>query len=652
MGKASRKKAKAVKTAPAISEKRPHTLSEAPLGKSGILQRYYIHLILIAVLGFLAYSNTFNVPFQWDEHNFIIENPIVKDLGYFLEPSKAEGFTLYSAVRNRYIGYLTFALNYRLHGLDVTGYHVVNLTIHLLNAMLVYLLVILTFRTPFLRVSALREKSGYIALFSALLFVSHPIQTEAVTYIFQRLASLAAFFCLLSIVSYVVSRLSEKNPVKYSFHALSVITAILAMKTKENAFTLPIIIALYEFFFLTGKIKRRMLLLFPLIFTMFIIPFSVIGSNKPIGEIFEGVGLASRGYAEITRSDYLLTQFRVIVTYIRLIFLPINQNFAYDYPIYNSVFNPNVLLAFVSLASLFFAASYLVYHSRMANVNFRLIGFGIFWFFITLLIESSIIPIPMLINEYRIYMPSVGISITLTTGLFILFERLKSTGKAAILLMLCLLSTILGAATYTRNAIWESETSLWEDVTKKSSMKAEGYYRLGTAYMSKGIYNKAIEQFDRALKLKPAYTDAYITLGVACSSKGFFDKAIAYYESALRLKPDEPNAYLNMGVAFMGKGAFKKAIEYNQMALKYKRDFVEAYFNIGLSYENLNEIEKAVEFYNLALKYKPELAEAHFQLGKIYLSQGLRNQARYEFETALNIKPHYEEARQMLLKLF
>ncbi|MBI5408914.1 MAG: hypothetical protein HZA14_06075, partial [Nitrospirae bacterium] len=163
------------------------------LAKEALVRRG-VHFLLIITLGLLAYSNTFNVPFQWDEYDYITQNPIVKDASYFIHPSKAQGLRQYDSLINRFIGYLTFALNYKIHGLSVTGYHIVNIAIHLINAFLVYFLVILTFKTPNLKESSLKEKSPYIALFSALIFVSHPVQTEAVTYIFQRLASLTALF--------------------------------------------------------------------------------------------------------------------------------------------------------------------------------------------------------------------------------------------------------------------------------------------------------------------------------------------------------------------------------------------------------------------------------------------------------------------------
>jgi len=135
----------------------------------------FVHVVLIALLGVLAYSNTLQVPFQWDEDVFIKGSPVVKDLGYFVDPDKAKGMELHGALKSRYIGYLSFALNYRVGGLDVTGYHVFNLALHILNALLVYALVLFTFRTPFLRGGGSNARAVPVALLSSLLFVSHPI---------------------------------------------------------------------------------------------------------------------------------------------------------------------------------------------------------------------------------------------------------------------------------------------------------------------------------------------------------------------------------------------------------------------------------------------------------------------------------------------
>ncbi|MBI5741581.1 MAG: hypothetical protein HZA16_12815 [Nitrospirae bacterium] len=127
-------------------------------GGAGLISKPVIHLLLIAVLGLIVYSNTFHSPFQWDEAVYIVDNLSVRDLSSFMDPSSVPGMNPYS-FKNRYIGYLTFALNYRLHGFDVTGYHVVNLAIHITNAVLVYFMVLLTLRTPYFEGQGARGKA-------------------------------------------------------------------------------------------------------------------------------------------------------------------------------------------------------------------------------------------------------------------------------------------------------------------------------------------------------------------------------------------------------------------------------------------------------------------------------------------------------------
>jgi hypothetical protein len=176
-----------------------------------------LHILLIILLSLIAYSNTFNSSFHFDDASVIVENPIIKDLRYFAQPSSARDFRdtfEYHTFKQRYIGYLTFALNYRLHGLNVTGYHFVNIFIHICASLLLYFFIMLTFKTPALHNSAIRNYAGHIALFTALLFACHPLQTQAVTYIWQRVTSLSTMLYLLSLVAYIKWRLlsqSEKS---------------------------------------------------------------------------------------------------------------------------------------------------------------------------------------------------------------------------------------------------------------------------------------------------------------------------------------------------------------------------------------------------------------------------------------------------------
>ena len=156
---------------------------------------------------------------------------------------------------------------------------------------------------------------------------------------------------------------------------------------------------------------------------MLIIPVSLLETDKLKGDLIENISEATRLDTNISRWVYLLTQFAVIVTYIRLIFFPINQNLDYDFPIYNTLLTPEVFLSFLLLFSIFCFGIYMFLQSKTHNRTYRFIAFGIFWFFITISVESSFIPIVDLIFEHRVYLPSVGFFIALTTGIFLLLNK-------------------------------------------------------------------------------------------------------------------------------------------------------------------------------------------------------------------------------------
>jgi hypothetical protein len=349
----------------------------------------------------------------------------------------------------------------------------------------VYLLVIISFKTPFLSGAPVSKYSKTIAALSALLFICHPVQTESVTYIYQRVTSLSTLFYLLSVVAYIKWRLLnlelESTRKKSLFarplflYLASIIAAVSAMKTKEIAFTLPVMIALYEFTFFGGRIRRRLMYLFPLFLTMLIIPLTLLDIDKPAGELIGAVSETMRDHTSMSRGDYFFTQFSVVITYIRLIFLPVNQNLDYDYPIYHSFFDTTVLFSFSVLFLIFAFAIYLFHRSKHTDKSLRLISFGILWFFVALSVESSIIPIPHVIFEHRLYLSSVGVFIAIITLIFIGVLRLKDRWRHAdnaAAATIFVIVIILTGATYARNEVWKSGISLWQDVINKSPKKA------------------------------------------------------------------------------------------------------------------------------------------------------------------------------------
>ncbi|MFQ5480432.1 MAG: tetratricopeptide repeat protein, partial [Thermodesulfobacteriota bacterium] len=380
--------------------------------------------LLLVLLVFLIYSNVIGAPFIFDDLRYIVDNAFLRDLSNF-----------YSFGGTRYVVFLSFAVNYAIGGLSPAGYHLVNIAIHALNSVLVFFLIRALFHTPACSSgaggAAGRAVPGFqVAFVTALVFAAHPMETEAVAYVSQRFASLVALFYLLAIYCYISSRLKfldRKRGAGFALFAAAFISALIAQKAKETAFTLPAVILLVEFLFFQRAVfslKNGGRLALPFLALLAVIPLALF---HPLGTASQaGIAQTLRHFqleelATLSRSDYLFTEFTVLVTYIRLLFFPVGQRGDYDYALYHSFFNAAVFFSFVFLAIIFIVAVYLVIRSARSKRVFGLMaGFGLLWFFIIISIESSIVPIKDVIFEHRVYLPSAGVFLSLTSLYFYL----------------------------------------------------------------------------------------------------------------------------------------------------------------------------------------------------------------------------------------
>jgi protein O-mannosyl-transferase len=549
-----------------------------------------ISIVLICLVGIIAYSNSFDCSFHFDDVPTIEENIAIRTLS---DVKAWWGF-----YPSRPIGFLSFALDYHFHGLDVWGYHLVNLAIHIINAVLVWWLVMLTMATPVMRDQPISRHRGAMALFTGLLFVSHPLATQSVTYIVQRLASLATLFYLLSLTLYVKGRLGEGNKDRrvFFFYTGSILCAVLGMLTKEIVFTLPFTLVLYEFSFIktdTWKIDLKdrgiqiPIIILGIFVALFFLNFSV--------DIFNPIPpLLNQGYDyPITTWQYLLTQFSVILTYIRLFIVPLNQNLDYDYPISHSLLEWHTLFGLLSLAGIL-VLGILLFR------KYRLIAFGIFWFFLTLSVESSIIPISQdVIFEHRTYLPGFGFFLVLTGIVFyFLWDRYRRVGWA-ILVLIALTNTVL---TYERNKVWASEYTLWADCLKKSPNKPRPLYNYGRELAYAGHASEALMYYDKAIKVNPHLLEAYYNRGIAYGKLGNHKQAIGDFDRAIEINPKYAEAYNTRGIAYNNLGNYTLAIGDFDRAIEIKPTFAAAYCNRGIAYDNLGNHNQAIENFKIASK--------------------------------------------------
>jgi protein O-mannosyl-transferase len=566
----------------------------------------YFHIIatfLLFIGVVVTYGHTLNYSFHLDDQVGIIQNQNVRLEKLTLDNIK------HIFYGNRPISNLTFLLNYFFGGIRVRGYHLVNISIHFLNSFLIYIIFFKTLSLLEFQEDKLKKKEskGSIALLGALIWSIHPVNTQAVTYIIQRMASLAAFFYLLSLLTYILGRQNKRGTALFYF-CLSGLSALMAFGTKENTLMLPIVILLYDYFFLSRfhfsyslkKIIGVGIVAGVLVLGVFWIMRTYQGPTLGLSFIFSG----QYGAGDLDPVLRTMTEWRVIVLYMSLLFFPFpgRLNLDYDMTLSSSLFDP--FSTFLSLLFLLLILGFACWNVK----KHPLLSFAIFWFFINLAIESTFLKLD-LVYEHRCYVPSIMLFLPVSKLIFSLEELFAGRFRQIIPVVGVVLVGALVYSTYVRNKVWESEISLWNDVVLKSPFKERDRVYLGVVYLENGKTELAIKNFQAALVLNPKDPVAHYNLGNAYQSSRNISDALQEFKEAILLKPDYPEAHFNLANAYF---------------LSNQNDFAIAEFKmfINLNY-NLN-------YFN---------SQAHTYLGILYMKKGNVSEARKEFEEAVILDP-------------
>ncbi|MDA9263421.1 tetratricopeptide repeat protein [Saprospiraceae bacterium] len=547
-----------------------------------------LHLAIILVLGTVIYSNSFDCTFHFDDIISIVNNDAIKDI--------SDINTIWKSNSRRFIAYLSLAINHHFGALNVWGYHFFNLMIHLTTSLLVYWLMFMTLKTPNIKNLIPVKDQQWIALVVALIFVSHPLATQSVTYIIQRTASMVTLFYLFAIILYLKGRLNQgSTSLSIGYFITALIAAIFALFTKENAFTIPLVILLVEIsLFKRDKIvanfsKPRIILGCIVFLNFLLLLFSRVSSS-----FFETIPPSFGHTYTVTPWNYLLTQFSVIAKYIQLLCFPFNLNFDYDYAISNSLMEPRTFLSLGFLLALVGLSIYLFKKQK-------LISFGIMWFFITISIESSFIPLADLIFEHRTYLPSVGFFMILTIGIYqLIWQKNK---KIALGLIFLIIGTN-SFATYQRNKVWKNEGTLWNDVIAKSPNKARPYLCRGNYYKNLKRNKEALSDFTKSISLNPAYIEPYNNKGTTLYNEGLLTEALSYLNYAIENSPDYTEAYINKGIVLATQKKYSKALENFNRAIEIEPNNADIYINRSLTYLNMGDKNKSCLDISTAIKLK------------------------------------------------
>jgi hypothetical protein len=498
-----------------------------------------LRLDLLLILGlafivFAVYSNSLQAPFYLDDIEFI-NNPTIQISNLSLR-------NLYNAElehsKTRPLPVISLAINYYFNKENVIGYHIFNISIHILTGIFLFLFFKVTLE--FLPEKKLTEATRIVSFFAALIWLVHPLQIQSVTYIIQRMNSMAALFYILSMLLYIHARLSKISWKKYLLFTCCLISALLAVSSKENAAMLPLFIILYEWFFIQDLdiswLKRQIPLILGVTVFLIIISFIYLGNN-PIDNL-----LSRYSSRDFTLYQRVLTQFRVVVFYISLLIFPdpSRLNLEHDFSLSYSFIDPiTTILSLCILIALMCISVWLAKRER-------LLSFAILWYLGNLILESSVIPLEI-IFEHRNYLPSTLLCLLGTTAV-IRFIRVKRQQ----IILLCIIVVLFSFWTFRRNYIWSDKILFLEDAITKAPNNIRTNYNLASALTEKNRYSEAIVHFERVLQLDPHDAKSHNNLGVLLFELGRRDEAIREFKEALRIQPDYARARFHLRLALRG----------------------------------------------------------------------------------------------------
>jgi tetratricopeptide (TPR) repeat protein len=606
-------------------------------------------LLLIILAACAAYHNSFSGPFVFDDIPAIVDNPSIRHLWPITRVMRPP--LLSAGANGRPMVNLSLAVNYALGGTSVTGYHVVNLLLHVTVALVLFSLMLRTLRLPSLR-GRFAGKARPIALAIALIWTVHPLLTESVTCVIQRNELIVGLFYLLTL--YCVVR-SCDSASKSFWSACAIAACLLGMASKEVMVTAPVMVLLYDRAFLSGSFKhslrQRWRLYLGLAATWLLLGLLIFSHSDRNETVGFGHGVEWWAYA--------LTQCQAIVRYLGLAVWP--QGLVFDY-------GTNVVKTFATVWPQAGILLVLLGATVYATVRRPKLGFAGCWFFGILAPSSSIIPLTtQTVAEHRMYLPLIAVVAVAAVGLFAKASR--NVGLALVVLV----ALALGWGTVQRNQVYQSAISLWSDTIRKRPDNARAYNDLGNALDAAGMRSEALANYDRALQLKPDYAKAYynkadslLKMGQASAAIELFDRAlhitpdyfkalggkadalvkagqgdaaIPLYQEALKLQPDDAGVARSLGNALLGAGRDSEAIERFAAVLRVDAGDARAHSNLGYAYAKVGRVELAVLHFGAAVQLEPDSAEAHGNYAVALERVGRLSDAIGEYRQVIRLKP-------------
>jgi tetratricopeptide (TPR) repeat protein len=570
----------------------------------------FIQPLLLLIAGVAVYSNTLAVPFLFDDRPKIVTTRSIEEL--------------WPADTTRWMGLrpvvrFSLAVNYAFGGRQVTGYHVVNLTIHLLAALTLFGIV--------RRTLIPNRLAAWLAFAVALVWLVHPLQTQAVTYIIQRAEALMGLCYLLTL--YCVIR-SAQSRYAMAWGVVAIVVCALGMGTKAVMVTAPLVILLYDRTLLTGSfavaIRTRPWLYLGLALTWLILYAQFHG-----GSVTRPGATAGFGFATVTPIEYARTQPRIVLHYLRLVFWP--DPLCFDYGWQPARTAAEFLPAVVVILGLLAAVVWALWRALP-------LGFLGASFFLVLAPTSTVMPIQDLAVEHRMYLPLAAVValVVMVTYRWIAPRGYVATDGAElregpqpwnnvvpckppcqsaggdwyrwqhwlVIGALAIVVVALGARTYLRNRDYRSPQALWQSVVEAAPENPRGHNNLGIALAAEGHGVAAIECFRRALALNPSFARGHFNLARVLQAQDDLVDAANEYRQALRIDPHYLAACYNLANLRLRQGQLDAAIDHYRAALRIRPKSARTHHNLAVALLRTGQMDTALQHANEAHRLAPD----------------------------------------------
>jgi protein O-mannosyl-transferase len=570
---------------------------------------YLLLALLLAVTTILAYQPAWHGGFIWDDDAYITNNELLTAP----DGLRRIWFSLDSPSQYFPLVYTMFRFERAWWGLSPTGYHFVNILLHIANALILWSLL-----------ARLRVPGAWLA---GAIFALHPVQVESVAWITERKNVLMGLFFLLTIRAWV-EFVDKQTKHRWFFYVLALLLYALALFSKTTACTLPA--ALLLILWLQGRrINQRQLVQ--------LVPFVVLALGMGLLTVWwERYHQGTRGpLFAISPPERLLIASRAIWFYLGKLIWPSNLTFIYP----RWIVSPTHLLEYAWLAALgglcaviFFARRYVGRSLEVAALFFVATLSPVLGFIMLYTFRYTFVA-----DHYQ-YLASIGPIALASVGITTLAASFKVSRHFIFGAAVCIVAA-LAVFTWRQSTMYADIEALWRTTIARNPGCWMAHNNLGIVLSQKGEIDEAIAHYRKTLEMSPDFADADYNLGNALLQKGEIDAAILHCQRAVTIQPNDPEAQVALGNALFQKGLIDESIVHYQKALAIRPYYVTAHYNLSSAFLKKGEIDKAILHCQAVLSIQPEHADAHTILASAFLQKGEIGNAIEQYKKTLEIAP-------------